>query len=73
MPTLHRSDRSATAPIHPAELDVRHWLELVADRFRMGDDLALAALWTQPRQGMCRLPGPVLTGKSYWLDQHSWS
>ncbi len=73
MPTLRRSAPLATTPVHPAELDVRRWLELVADRFRMGDDLALAALWTQPRQGMCRLPGPALTGKSYWLDHNNWS
>ncbi|HXZ00094.1 MAG TPA: polyketide synthase [Stellaceae bacterium] len=66
--TVRRPARSTTAPARLAEFDVPHWLELVADRFRAGADLSLSALWTPSRGGMCRLPGPVLTGKSYWLD-----
>lgn len=71
--TVRRLARSTTAPARLSELDVRHWLELVADCFRAGADLALSALWTPARGRMCRLPGPVFTGKSYWLDHSIWS
>lgn len=71
--TVRRRNRSARAPTRLAEVDLRLWLELVAEHFRAGADLALSALWLPTRQGMCRLPGPVLTGKSYWLDHSIWS
>lgn len=72
-PTLQRAGASAPAFLHLAGLDARNWLERVAETFIRGADLTLSALWMQPRQGMCRLPGPVLTGKSYWAPSHIWS
>ena len=72
--TLRRS--GAALPIAPtrlADLDPPRLMELLAERFRAGATLALSALTTTPKRGLCRLPGPAFTGKSYWLEQNLWT
>ena len=61
------------APTRLTELDPERFIELLAARFCSGAELALSALSTTPRRGLCRLPGPSFTGKSYWLEQNLWS
>ena len=72
--TLRRS--GAPRPLAPtplAELDPRRFIELLADRFRAGAELAFSALSSTPKRALCRLPGPAFTGKSYWVEQNLWA
>ena len=72
--TLRRSGAPRSlAPTRLADLDPARFIELLAARFRSGADLTLSALSTTPRRGLCRLPGPALTGRSYWLEQNLWT
>ena len=72
--TLRRPGTPASlAPTRLAELDPARFIELLSARFCSGAELALSALSTTPRRGLCRLPGPAFTGKSYWLEQNLWS
>lgn len=72
--TLRRPGASRSlAPTRLADLDPARFIELLATRFCSGADLTLSALSTTPRRGLCRLPGPALTGRSYWLEQNLWT
>jgi Ketoacyl-synthetase C-terminal extension len=72
--TLWRSGASRSLPpTSLLELDPARFIELLAARFCAGANLALSALSTSPRRGLCRLPGPAFTGRSYWLEQNLWS
>lgn len=64
--TLRRSGTKANVSARLAALDARGLLELLAGQFRAGAALNLKALSTEPRRGLCRLPGPALTGRSFW-------
>ncbi|MGH3940587.1 MAG: beta-ketoacyl synthase N-terminal-like domain-containing protein [Pseudonocardiaceae bacterium] len=70
--TLRRPGASVLNPTSLAELDVAGWLDLVVEEFLAGADLTFSALSPHPRRGLCRLPGPVLTGRSYWPDHNIW-
>jgi acyl transferase domain-containing protein len=74
--TLTVRRRGASSSLEPtplAQLDPARFIALLAARFCAGADLALSALSTTPRRGLCRLPGPVFTGRSYWLEQNLWT
>lgn len=68
---LRRPGRSAS-PLALATIDLAGWLDVCAEQLRAGADLNLAVI-AGPRRGLCRLPGPVLPGKSYWPAHNLWS
>ena len=72
--TLRRSGASLPlAATRLAELNPHRFIELLADRHRAGAELNFSALSTTPKRGLCRLPGPAFTGKSYWVEQNIWA
>ena len=72
--TLRRSGASLPfAETRLADLDPHRFIELLADRHRAGAELNFSALSTTPKRGLCRLPGPAFTGKSYWVEQNLWA
>jgi 3-oxoacyl-[acyl-carrier-protein] synthase II len=70
--TLRRAGRAA-ATLTPAALDVAGWLSVLAEQLRAGADVRFSGLADKPRLGLCRLPGPAFTGKSYWPAPNLWS
>ncbi len=69
--TVRRPARSGV-PLAPAALDMAGWLGILAAQLHAGAPVRFSAL-APSRRGLCRLPGPVFTGKSYWPAQNLWS
>jgi acyl transferase domain-containing protein len=74
--TLTLRRRNGPPSLEPtllAQLDPARFVEMLAEQFRSGADLVLSALSSAPKRGLCRLPGPAFTGRSYWLEQNLWA
>ncbi|GHJ10400.1 hypothetical protein TPA0907_47670 [Micromonospora humidisoli] len=60
-------------PVRLAELDAAGWLHLVGEQYAAGAEIVFTELSARAGQALCRLPGPVLTGRRYWPEGYQWS